>query len=734
MKITNLKIDGYKNLDIKLVHNSDIIALIGNNGSGKSNLLEALSYIFRSLYNANENVSFDYLIEYTNNSGQKIKIEKLRSKVTYVVDQVSVISIKEFLPKKVIAIYSGEENRLWEKCFFPFYDDYVKNINKSNSAGVFQSTSLLPQMLYLNKFYWNLSLLTLALSDLEDNKTFVKDVLKINQIDKIHFDFNKSNYQEYSNSLVLEFIKLIDKKNEYTLIEFKQIISKAGYIPDDIYKFLYIAFSPKDTKIIKNIIIQFNQHLNVEDLSEGEKKLLLIKGAFEFAEQEDSLFILDEPDAHVHLNNKEKIVQTFEPYKKNRQIVITTHSPTITKVINDDNLYMVNNGKIIEKKKQEIIEEIIGDVWNKHQQSSFLSSQKNTILLVEGKHDKTHISNAFNKLKNNYKDLSFDIFSLGGESKIQPFLLGLFEAKITDDKKYIAIYDNDTPGLNSLGKYQVEISNCGYKKGLKVEPEKKEWKNEFYAFALPKPIGFSSECTIENMYSPNKYEEAYRAAFEKSVGHFANNSVEKINNDIKKNSKNILAEKSKDFDENDFLYFEPLFNLIQLISTKKNGSKTDEKIVSIPLVPVEKLIDKNTEITPIITEIKNKPNPTQFISLMPTKNKFTEQHHLHNRTGVIEKLYKDYKAEILKLDNKIEVKPLKDYIAFKKNKKNIVDINIQTKQLKMWINLKKGVLNDPHNLTNDVSGKGHWGNGDYEIFIKNTVNLDDIIKLIKQAL
>jgi len=732
MKITNLKIDGYKNLNIQLVHNSDIIALIGNNGSGKSNLLEAISYIFRSLYNANNDVSFDYLIEYTNSTGQKIKIEKLRSKVTYVVDEITVISINEFLPKKVIAIYSGEEDRLWNKCFSPFYNNYVKNINKSNIEGTFQSASFMPQMLYLNKFYWNLSLLTLALSDLEDNKSFIKNILKINQIDKIYFDFNKSNYQEYSNSLVLEFIKLIDKKNEYTLKEFKQIISKAGYIPDDIYKFLYVAFSPKEMKIIKNIIIQFNQHLNVEDLSEGEKKLLLIKGAFEFAEQEDSLFILDEPDAHVHLNNKEQIIKTFAPYQNNRQIVITTHSPTITMAINDTNLFMVNDGKIISKEKQEIIEDLTGEFWNKHQQNSFLSSQKNIIILVEGKHDKTHILSAFNKLKNNYKNLNFDIFSLGGESKIQPFLLGLFEAKMTDDKKYIAIYDNDAPGLNSLGKYEKEINNCGYKKGLKVEPEKKEWQNEFYAFALPKPIGFSNDCTIENMYSPNKYEDAYRAAFEKSVGHFANNSVEKISSDIKKNSKNILAENSKTFVENDFIYFKPLFNLIQTIASNKNGSKTEKK--AIISTPIEKPIDKHSIITSVIKEAKQKTDSTEFVSLMPSKSKYTEQHHLNNRTGVIAKLYNDFKTEILKLDNKIEVLPLKDYIAFKKNKKNLVDINIQTKQLKMWINLKKGVLNDPHNLTNDVAEKGHWGNGDYEVLIKDTSNLSQILDLIKQTL
>ena len=186
------------------------------------------------------------------------------------------------------------------------------------------------------------------------------------------------------------------------------MIVDEGYIADDVYKLLYIAFTPKSSKIITDITIRFNQYLTIEDLSEGEKKLLLIRAAFEFAEQEDSIFILDEPDAHIHLNNKNQIIKAFEPYKGNRQIVITTHSPTVTKAIDDDCLFMVNEGKIISKNKQDIIDDLAGDFWNKHQQSTFLSSNKNIILLVEGKHDKIHIKNAFEKLKSNYKDLVHD--------------------------------------------------------------------------------------------------------------------------------------------------------------------------------------------------------------------------------------------------------------------------------------------------------------------------------------
>ena len=148
MKIKKLEIKGYKNLKVNLEHKSDAIALIGNNGSGKSNLLEALSIIFKNLYTDENSTPFDYLIEYVNSANQTIKIEKKSSQLNYFVGEETHISIKEFLPKKVIAIYSGEEDRLWRKCFEPFYLNFVKDINKSAREGI-MSYNQTPKMLYL---------------------------------------------------------------------------------------------------------------------------------------------------------------------------------------------------------------------------------------------------------------------------------------------------------------------------------------------------------------------------------------------------------------------------------------------------------------------------------------------------------------------------------------------------------------------------------------------------------
>ena len=112
---------------------------------------------------------------------------------------------------------------------------------------------------------------------------------------------------------------------------------------------------------------------------------------------------------------------------------------------------------------------------------------------------------------------------------------------------------------------------------------------------------------------------------------------------------------------------------------------------------------------------------------------YTEEDHLANKSDEVIELYEEFKEAILNLADDIEIEPKKLYIAFKKDK-NISDIVILKKGLKLFINLQIGQLEDPKGLMRDVSKTGHWGNGDYETIIKNTKDLEYIMSLIKQAL
>ncbi|MFQ3675250.1 MAG: DUF5655 domain-containing protein [Endomicrobiia bacterium] len=110
---------------------------------------------------------------------------------------------------------------------------------------------------------------------------------------------------------------------------------------------------------------------------------------------------------------------------------------------------------------------------------------------------------------------------------------------------------------------------------------------------------------------------------------------------------------------------------------------------------------------------------------------YTEGEHLSVAKDNILELYEKLKITILSLGNNIKIKPTKKYIGFI-SRTNFVDVCVQKKSLKIWLNLKKGELDDTKRLAIDVSQKGHWGNGDYEIQIDNDENLDYLMGLIKQ--
>lgn len=113
---------------------------------------------------------------------------------------------------------------------------------------------------------------------------------------------------------------------------------------------------------------------------------------------------------------------------------------------------------------------------------------------------------------------------------------------------------------------------------------------------------------------------------------------------------------------------------------------------------------------------------------------YTEEEHLSKTTELIAELYEKFRQGILQLADEIEIKPKKMEIGFRKDSKVFTDICILKNSLKIWINLKKGKLDDPKQIAEDVSEKGHWGNGDYQIQVDTDKDLEYIMSLIKQAI
>jgi len=113
---------------------------------------------------------------------------------------------------------------------------------------------------------------------------------------------------------------------------------------------------------------------------------------------------------------------------------------------------------------------------------------------------------------------------------------------------------------------------------------------------------------------------------------------------------------------------------------------------------------------------------------------YTEDYHFKKNIKREEKvidLYNELKERILNL-GEVEIIPRKEYIGFRK-KRPFCDVIFYTDHLRILINLKKGMLDDPKNLTKDMSSVGHFGNGDYEIRLSPNDELDYVMFLINQS-
>ncbi|WP_118196907.1 DUF5655 domain-containing protein [Albibacterium indicum] len=141
---------------------------------------------------------------------------------------------------------------------------------------------------------------------------------------------------------------------------------------------------------------------------------------------------------------------------------------------------------------------------------------------------------------------------------------------------------------------------------------------------------------------------------------------------------------------------------------------------------------KKSKSAPTVKTIQNTVN-SELEKVAKQVKVYTEDEHLNGKSDDTNELYQAFKQSIFNLDSSVDIKPKKMEIGFTKNGKIFTDICILRSSLKMWINLKRGTLDDPKGLARDVSSIGHWGNGDYEIIVSDTKNLEYIMSLIKQA-
>lgn len=114
---------------------------------------------------------------------------------------------------------------------------------------------------------------------------------------------------------------------------------------------------------------------------------------------------------------------------------------------------------------------------------------------------------------------------------------------------------------------------------------------------------------------------------------------------------------------------------------------------------------------------------------------YTVEDHLDGITEEIKEVFENLREKILNLGSGIREVPKKLYIAYKLSS-NFVDIELRNKDIKIFLNMRSGELNDPKQIARDLTKPkpiGHWGNGDYEVILKQLDEIPYVLSLIEQS-
>ena len=492
VKLKKLHIKKYKNLidfTVNFETGNGLSVLVGNNGSGKSNVLEALSGIFANAYSAKSIHKFVYSLTYEIKS-KEVRLEQTIYRCQYYVDgkvtSINELIKQELLPTNVIALYSGEDKRWWHNYYEPFYFKFTRDIN----AGI--GNNLSPKMYYINKYYWDIALLSLIYSTAEDDKQFLRDIIGRDTVDHILLFYTQNIERCCKSELLKLFLQSVNlfsehskgpngepiylyamtekeifdtygirvfnnfaaMKNFYMFADAKFLNNKPeefNYYEKQLFDYFVQAYMPKDKKVIKNIELIYNG-FSAKELSEGEKKLILIRAVLSFVADENSLILFDEPDANIHEGRKQQLYNLFTKYCKfDRQMVVATHSPILAQLAKDKELIMLeledDKSTILTDEKIEKIKRLSETSWDVIGQGMMLKSNK-PLVVFEGKTDVMYVKRALELLKQTmprYSTIDIDFLNANGAGNVKSFIDNLKEL-ISENKRIIVFFDRDNAG------------------------------------------------------------------------------------------------------------------------------------------------------------------------------------------------------------------------------------------------------------------------------------------------
>ena len=359
------------NIRFQTIDSRNTTILIGENGTGKSTMMEAVLEILLSFDSPSveKQMDYDYTLEYEY-AQKNICINKSGNNYSFSVDGAhfngSYYSVRRWLknnrlfPKRIIAFYSGANNKLEPK-IKEINKEYCKQYRRTMATAFSEimddvTTEITPPPVKKYNFC-DEHLVPIYLCAMlagqdshekqhliqECNFTEIDRLSMIVNLDKIERFFGNDRFEDekpYNLFYMTDYLE--HKLTDVLRHGWKFAVKGKGYFdlshiselnldPVAILEFFEVLHDLFDAKY-EAYVKAGNDMVKACDLSEGQRQLIKVLGMLGICKREDCLILMDEPDAHMNPLWKYSMRETMDRClvaATNAQAIVATHDPLV---------------------------------------------------------------------------------------------------------------------------------------------------------------------------------------------------------------------------------------------------------------------------------------------------------------------------------------------------------------------------------------------------------------------
>jgi predicted ATPase len=412
-----------KNVTIDFDQDHWVTVVIGWNGTGKSNVLEALAIIFRDLIAKKRTPAFAFQLVYRMGAGEALRhihinADPDREKDTFLIHVADAKQIKqndpihslldfgeaaqkssqgkpikltaflnadaEYLPRYVFSYYSGESPRMHE-VFRPYLESYDSKLRNGEDPG-------LKRLFYAMPVHSQFVLLAFLIQQSDVVRAFLDDHLGLDPdegIESVLFVLRQPPWKSKAadgdprfwnaRGVVRDFLsRLFDIA--LAPVDISRRVSTSIWNKETLqFKYLYVKDiaalrrlvgkqapaqffrdleSTHVSELIEEVRIRVRLKKNdgsvtFRELSEGEQQLLTVLGLLRFTAENESLFLLDEPDTHLnprwsvdYISYLKQFIASGTEKEETSHILLTTHNPLAIAELDREQVQILRMAKL----------------------------------------------------------------------------------------------------------------------------------------------------------------------------------------------------------------------------------------------------------------------------------------------------------------------------------------------------------------------------------------------------